>query len=532
MATASPLDQATRDSIIAQAKTRAATSGKSAEQELYDYGTSQGFDAAGIDTAMGFGAGTTSGWAQKNVPNYQSNTGILSQASTPATPTAQPTAQPAAGNWGAMPTEADRTSIIAQANDRAKASGGSVTGEMVKYANGIGMPLDVAEQRMGYAPGILSGAGQPAATPAATTGAPGASTAPATQGAGNPAANTPATPKTYTALDPTTRASIVQQAQDRAKASGKTPEQELWDYAKSEGIPPEGVDTLMGFPPGTTANWMASNGGNGGQPAIDPTSLGLPATWRITPDQTVEGRINNLTDPNNPLIAQARSRALQNMNGRGLLNSSIAMGAADSAAYDAALPIATADAATAAKAASYNADQQNVFSIKNMDNATNRYGIDVNAATQRESSRLSADTQRFTSQLSADTQKLVAGLNNESQAMVSKAHDENAQILQNSQGASQAYQAYATSLNHIQNNNNMSAEAKAAAIQTATTAFNNAILGYRSAGAGIPDISQLLGGSAPVDPATSNPATSPPATQMPTGILSQPYTSPNYDTRG
>ena len=128
MATASPLDQATRDSIIAQAKTRAATSGKSAEQELYDYGTSQGFDAAGIDTAMGFGAGTTSGWAQKNVPNYQSNTGILSQASTPATPTAQPTAQPAAGNWGAMPTEADRTSIIAQANDRAKASGGSVTG--------------------------------------------------------------------------------------------------------------------------------------------------------------------------------------------------------------------------------------------------------------------------------------------------------------------------------------------------------------------------------------------------------------------
>ena len=63
------------------------------------------------------------------------------------------------GGWGADPNEADRNSIIAQANDRAKASGGSITGEMVKYAKSIGMPLDVAEQRMGYAPGTLSGGG-------------------------------------------------------------------------------------------------------------------------------------------------------------------------------------------------------------------------------------------------------------------------------------------------------------------------------------------------------------------------------------
>jgi len=103
-----------------------------------------------------------------------------------------------------------------------------------------------------------------------------------------------------------------------------------------------------------------------------PQSLGLPATWTISPDQTVEGRINNLTDPNNPLIAQARSRALGTMNGRGLLNSSIAMGAADSAAYDAATPIATADAANASKVAGYNTDQKNQFAIKNLDDASNR----------------------------------------------------------------------------------------------------------------------------------------------------------------
>lgn len=494
MATASPLDQATRDSIIAQAKTRAATSGKSAEQELYDYGTSQGFDAAGIDTAMGFGAGTTSGWAQKNVPNYQSNTGILS-SSLPATPapTPQPATQPTTNNWGAMPTEADRTSIIAQANDRAKASGGSVTGEMVKYANGIGMPLDEAEKRMGYAPGILSGAGQPAATPGTPATAPGASTAPATQGAGNPAANTPATPKTYTALDPTTRASIVQQAQDRAKASGKTPEQELWDYAKSEGIPPEGVDTLMGFPPGTTANWMASNGGNGGQPAIDPTSLGLPATWRITPDQTVEGRINNLTDPNNPLIAQARSRALQNMNGRGLLNSSIAMGAADSAAYDAAMPIATADAANASKVAGYNTDQTNQFAIKNLDNATNRYSIDTNAATSR-----------YNSDKSADTQLKIKQLDQSQQAQLTQLETQNKALLQNSSVASSAYDKYANTLYNNSVNKDMTPEARYQADQNAFNIYQQQ-LSLASKLMGVPDVSGLLDFTQ-VDPAAPAPA--------------------------
>ena len=62
------------------------------------------------------------------------------------------------------------------------------------------------------------------------------------------------------ALDPTQRASVVQQAQKIAAQQGITPEQALYNYAQQNGIDPAGVDTYMGFSPGTTQNWAVQNG--------------------------------------------------------------------------------------------------------------------------------------------------------------------------------------------------------------------------------------------------------------------------------
>lgn len=110
------------------------------------------------------------------------------------------------------------------------------------------------------------------------------------------------------------------------------------------------ANTLAGTPPAAP---VAAN------TATSPPSLPGLEKWTVTPDQTVEGRVGRLTDPNNPLIQQARARSDQAMNGRGLLNSSMAQTAADSAAYDVAIPIANADAGIAAKAANYNVDSAN-----------------------------------------------------------------------------------------------------------------------------------------------------------------------------
>lgn len=64
----------------------------------------------------------------------------------------------------------------------------------------------------------------------------------------------------------------------------------------------------------------------------------------VNKESTVEGRLAGLLSQNNPYIDRARTEAAQSANRRGMLNSSMAAGAAEGAAIDRALPIAQQDA--------------------------------------------------------------------------------------------------------------------------------------------------------------------------------------------
>lgn len=63
-----------------------------------------------------------------------------------------------------------------------------------------------------------------------------------------------------------------------------------------------------------------------------------------TEDASVSSRLTGLLSKQSPLQKQARTQGLQAANSRGLLNSSMAVGAAQDAAYKAALPIASQEA--------------------------------------------------------------------------------------------------------------------------------------------------------------------------------------------
>lgn len=65
--------------------------------------------------------------------------------------------------------------------------------------------------------------------------------------------------------------------------------------------------------------------------------------------QGVSGRLNTLLQSDSPYLERARHRGRQVANRRGLLNSSMAAGASEAAAIDAALPIASADADISAR---------------------------------------------------------------------------------------------------------------------------------------------------------------------------------------
>ena len=120
-----------------------------------------------------------------------------------------------------------------------------------------------------------------------------------------------------------------------------------------------------------------------GYTATDGTSGGYTANnWSVDSPQTVTGQVKDIVSAGGPLMKQAEARSNMKMNSRGLLNSSLAIGAGQSALYDAALPMAQADAQTNATAANFNANAANTASAFTAD-ATNKQSLVNQDATNR-----------------------------------------------------------------------------------------------------------------------------------------------------
>ena len=90
----------------------------------------------------------------------------------------------------------------------------------------------------------------------------------------------------------------------------------------------------------------------------------LPAEEKVrdlTKSETVAGNLNDLLNQDSAYMQSARNSALGQANSRGLINSSIAIGAGQTAAINAALPIAQQDAsaASASGLSAQNANQSN-----------------------------------------------------------------------------------------------------------------------------------------------------------------------------
>jgi hypothetical protein len=122
-------------------------------------------------------------------------------------------------------------------------------------------------------------------------------------------------------------------------------------------------------------------------PSMASTATAAPATtaseWNVGKDQTVEGRIGGLiNDPNSILNQQAITLANQQMNARGLGNSSIAVSAAQDAMYKNALPIAQQDATTFAASSQFNSAEKNKMAMQAADNAARLQLQQIQSDTQ------------------------------------------------------------------------------------------------------------------------------------------------------
>jgi len=104
-------------------------------------------------------------------------------------------------------------------------------------------------------------------------------------------------------------------------------------------------------PFGYTASTMTGQGYDAGQASL--------TDWNVNNDQTVQGQLSGIIAANSPLLQQARANSLAQMNQRGLVNSSMALGEGQKAVINTALPIASQDATTFANSAQLNANAAN-----------------------------------------------------------------------------------------------------------------------------------------------------------------------------
>lgn len=182
-------------------------------------------------------------------------------------------------------------------------------------------------------------------------------------------------------------------------------------------------------------------------PAVTPP-VGQAATYgssQRTVDpatETVAGQMRGLIQDNSPHMQMARTSAKQQMNSRGLLNSSLAVSASDAAAYQAALPIAQADASVYDTSAKQNLAYQNEALKTN-----------VGATNEMAGKNLSANVEAMKSNMDAAMKTQLATIEATYKT-----------TMQNSATASEMYKQTVKNISDIQANKDMGLAAKQAAV--------------------------------------------------------------------
>ena len=212
---------------------------------------------------------------------------------------------------------------------------------------------------------------------------------------------------------------------------------------------------------------------------------------------TVQGQLAGLISSGSPLLVQAQTRAAQEANRRGLLNSSIAVGAGESALYDAAMPIAQADADTHRAFGLTNAElrQQSELANVGAKNQMSQFNVGEANTTGRfnvseagQTGRFNADAANAAARQLAEQQQQVNVQNAQLQQQAGLANAENQNklllqqmdaqtrvemtnieanyrtLMQASESASSLYSQTLKNISDIMGNKDLDAAAKNAAI--------------------------------------------------------------------
>lgn len=200
------------------------------------------------------------------------------------------------------------------------------------------------------------------------------------------------------------------------------------------------------------------------KPGMATASSYQATPYKVEPQGLVQHHLKNVVQEDSPLMQQAARIATQKANARGLINSSMAVGAAHEAVIGQALPIAQADAATYDRAMTNTANQQNAASQFNT-NVQNQVALSNQAATNDALKSTQQGTIALTDrQMSTAANLELAKLDADTKLALTAMDSRTKALLQTNQSASNAYVQTIQNINQIQTNPQLNEDAKQAAI--------------------------------------------------------------------
>jgi len=237
-----------------------------------------------------------------------------------------------------------------------------------------------------------------------------------------------------------------------------------------------------------------------------------PVTQDFDESKGVAGRVNSIISSGSPLMETARTSAAQNSARRGLMNSSIGVQAGEQAVIETATPIANADANLSQQQNLTNQSARNTANIQNANNAiqSGAQGRTLMEQARIEDTRLGQNQAQFDVSSGLERDRLTQnqsqfeaqqGLTMQLAELEAKFKNE----IQSSANISQAWSTLQQGIAQIQNNPELSPEAKQTMIESQLASFQAFSSFWQKATGGSVDVSDLLnfgvapgaGGAAP-----------------------------------
>jgi ethanolamine utilization protein EutP (predicted NTPase) len=300
----------------------------------------------------------------------------------------------------------------------------------------------------------------------------------------------------------------------------------------------------------TATNPNASTGPDAAPPALTPAQSGLldralaapvpattptataatynPSLATLNPNDTVENRVARIAGGDSPVVQQAETAAAQAANARGLLNSSIAVGAGRDAAIKSALPIASQDASASLSVNQQNQAAQNAASQFNTgsQNAIAQQQLSGEQAMQQEAARTESakQLQAITSQQTAQLETSLQQLRGNQSVTLANIEANYKQLLQSSQSSSQLFSQISASISDILKEPNIPVEQKQQLVDKQLELLKNglAVIG----GISNLDLSNIL--QFPATPATAGSTVAPTIDNSVPAQPAPPNGLPNY----